>query len=168
MHARNMVTDCILVVWGSISVIWWMCIQLCSRRRAMVFWWKTQKKQAAMTISPTQNLLHFHIRASLEKEGESVDDRSVMVNPIHLKIKCFWHGFAWTTCRQAEIAVIQLKNRWYCRLDLLFLVFYKLSVFQQEKKIAHPYLIRWHDLFSLRFLALNTVNFMCDFFFFLL
>ena len=149
MHARNMLTDCILVVWGSTPVVWWMPVWLCRRQRAMVFWWKRQKEQAAMTIPPAQNLLYFHIWASLEKEGESVDGRNVMVNPVQPKIKCFWHGFSCITCCQAEIAMLQLKNRQYCRLDLIFVVFYKLSVFQWKEKIAHACVVRWHNIFSL-------------------
>ena len=36
-------------------------MELCSRQRAIVFWWKRQKEQATMTIPPSRNLLHFHI-----------------------------------------------------------------------------------------------------------
>lgn len=163
VHAQSKVTDCILVPRG----VRWMSVQLCGRQRTMVAWWKKQREQAGMTTPLAQNLLHFHIWASLEKEWESIDGRNVMINPIQLKIRCFWEGFSWSICCQTEIVGLQLKNRQYCRLGLVFIVFCQMFVsVKKTNRKPHVYIVKWHDLFSVRFFPCNTVNFIYDFFFF--
>lgn len=86
-----------------------------------------------MLIPPAEILLHFNVWASLEKGGDIVDGRNAMVRPLQPEIRCFQYGLSWTTFCQAEITMLQLKNTQYCKQNLTFVVFSKLSTCQWEK-----------------------------------